>query len=112
MPRCPQASGLDRSTSLRSDRRNGGVDGRQSAGHISDCRDRDHRILMLSALDVARRIEAGELTPAAVIERCAEAIASHEHAVGAFVNLDLDAARKRAALAGAMLAASPLRGLP
>jgi Asp-tRNA(Asn)/Glu-tRNA(Gln) amidotransferase A subunit family amidase len=67
---------------------------------------------MLSALDLAHRIEAGELTPAAVIERCAEAIAAREHAVGAFVSLGLDAARKRAALAGAALAAKPLRGLP
>jgi Asp-tRNA(Asn)/Glu-tRNA(Gln) amidotransferase A subunit family amidase len=67
---------------------------------------------MLSALDLARRIEAGELTPAAVIERCAEAIAAREHAVGAFVSLDLDAARKQAALAGAALASKPLRGLP
>jgi Asp-tRNA(Asn)/Glu-tRNA(Gln) amidotransferase A subunit family amidase len=67
---------------------------------------------MLSALDLARRIEAGELTPAAVIERCAEAIAAHEHAVGAFVSLDLDAAREHATRAGAALASKPLRGLP
>ncbi|MGP0091539.1 MAG: amidase [Xanthobacteraceae bacterium] len=67
---------------------------------------------MLSALDLARRIEAGELTPATVIERCAEAIAAREHEVGAFASLDLDAARERAALAGAVLASKPLRGLP
>ena len=34
--------------------------------------------MMLSALDLARRIEAGELTPAAVVDLCAQAIAAHE----------------------------------
>jgi Asp-tRNA(Asn)/Glu-tRNA(Gln) amidotransferase A subunit family amidase len=67
---------------------------------------------MLSALDLARGIEAGELTPAAVIERCAEAIAAREPEVGAFASLDLDTARERAARAGAVLASKPLRGLP
>ena len=33
---------------------------------------------MLSALDLARRIEAGELTPVQVLDRCAEAIAARE----------------------------------
>ena len=51
---------------------------------------------MLSALDFARRLEAGELTPAQVIEICAEAIAKREAEVGAFVTLDLDGARKAA----------------
>ena len=40
---------------------------------------------MLSALDLARRIEAGELTPRAVVELCAEAIAARESEVRAFV---------------------------
>jgi len=65
---------------------------------------------MLKALDLARQIEAGELTPAAVIERCAEAISAREPAIGAFVILDLDGARKAAADPG--LAGKPLRGLP
>ena len=51
---------------------------------------------MLSALDLARRIEAGELTPRAVVDLCAEAIAARESEVGAFVALDLDAARRAA----------------
>ena len=51
---------------------------------------------MLSALDLARRIEAGELTPRAVVDLCAEAIAAREKEVGAFVALDLDAARRAA----------------
>jgi Asp-tRNA(Asn)/Glu-tRNA(Gln) amidotransferase A subunit family amidase len=65
---------------------------------------------MLSALDLARRIEAGELTPRAVVERCAEAIAAREKDIRAFVVLDLDAAR--GAADDARLAATPLRGLP
>ncbi len=65
---------------------------------------------MLSALDLARRIEAGEVTPASVIERAAEAIAARETEVGAFAALDLDAARKAAAIGA--LKGSPLRGLP
>jgi Asp-tRNA(Asn)/Glu-tRNA(Gln) amidotransferase A subunit family amidase len=66
--------------------------------------------LMLSALDLARRIEAGELTPRAVVELCAEAIAKHETEVGAFTVLDLDAARRAAEAPG--LVQKPLRGLP
>ena len=65
---------------------------------------------MLSALDLARRIEAGELKPRAAVELCAEAIAAREKDVGAFVTLDLDAARRAADAPG--LAALPLRGLP
>jgi Asp-tRNA(Asn)/Glu-tRNA(Gln) amidotransferase A subunit family amidase len=65
---------------------------------------------MLSALDLARRIEAGELTPRAVIEQCAEAIAARDNDIQAFVSLDLDAVRNAAD--DASLAARPLRGLP
>jgi Asp-tRNA(Asn)/Glu-tRNA(Gln) amidotransferase A subunit family amidase len=65
---------------------------------------------MLSALDLARRLEAGELTPAQVIDRCAEAIAVREADVGAFVVLDLDGARRAAEAAA--LRKSALRGLP
>ena len=46
---------------------------------------------MLSALDLARRIEAGELTPRAVVELCAEAIAARETEIGAFIALDIEA---------------------
>lgn len=65
---------------------------------------------MLSALDLARHIEAGELTPRAVVDICAESIAAQEPEIGAFVALDLDAARSAAA--DPRLAATPLRGLP
>jgi Asp-tRNA(Asn)/Glu-tRNA(Gln) amidotransferase A subunit family amidase len=66
--------------------------------------------MMLSALDLARRVEAGELSPAQVIERCAEAIAAREAEIGAFVALDLEGARRTAR--SHALAATPLRGLP
>ncbi|HJY17453.1 MAG TPA: amidase [Xanthobacteraceae bacterium] len=65
---------------------------------------------MLSALDLARRIEAGELTPRNAVELCAEAIAAREKDVGAFAVLDLDAARCAADAPG--VAALPLRGMP
>ena len=65
---------------------------------------------MLSALDLARRIEAGELTPRAVVALCAQAIAAREKEVGAFAALDLDAARRAAE--EPRLASTPLRGLP
>ena len=65
---------------------------------------------MLSALDLARRVEAGELTPTRAFELCAEAIAAREADIGAFVTLDLDGARKAAQTAG--LKHKPLRGLP
>jgi Asp-tRNA(Asn)/Glu-tRNA(Gln) amidotransferase A subunit family amidase len=65
---------------------------------------------MLSALDLARRIEAGELTPRAVVDMCAEAIAARDKEIGAFVVLDLVAARRAAE--NPKLAATPLRGLP
>jgi Asp-tRNA(Asn)/Glu-tRNA(Gln) amidotransferase A subunit family amidase len=65
---------------------------------------------MLSAIDLARRIEAGELNAAQAIDLCAEAIAAREAEVGAFVTLDLDGARKAAQATG--LKDRPLRGLP
>ncbi len=66
---------------------------------------------MRSALDLARRIETGELTPAAALELCAEAIAKREAEIGAFVVLNLERARRMAEARGAALAAQPLRGL-
>jgi Asp-tRNA(Asn)/Glu-tRNA(Gln) amidotransferase A subunit family amidase len=65
---------------------------------------------MLSALELARRIEAGALRPRAVVELCAEAIAAHENDIGAFAALGIDAARQRAE--EPHLAPLPLRGLP
>jgi len=66
--------------------------------------------MMLSALDLARRIEAGDLTSRAVVELCAKAIDAGEKEIGAFVALDVAAARRAAD--DARLAALPLRGLP
>jgi Asp-tRNA(Asn)/Glu-tRNA(Gln) amidotransferase A subunit family amidase len=65
---------------------------------------------MLSALDLARRIESGELAPRAVIDTCAEAIAAREKEIGAFVVLDMVAARRAAD--DLKIAATPLHGLP
>ena len=65
---------------------------------------------MLSALDLARRLEAGALTPAAAIDLCAQAIEAREAEIGAFASLDLAGARRQAQAPG--LAALPLRGLP
>ena len=67
---------------------------------------------MLSALDLARRIDAGALTPAAVIDLCAEAIAKCEAEIGAFTTLDIDAARQHAKKSAVALKATPLCGLP
>jgi Asp-tRNA(Asn)/Glu-tRNA(Gln) amidotransferase A subunit family amidase len=65
---------------------------------------------MLSALDLARRIESDALTPRAVVDLCAQAIARREPEIGAFVTLDLDGARHAAE--ATHLSHSPLRGLP
>jgi Asp-tRNA(Asn)/Glu-tRNA(Gln) amidotransferase A subunit family amidase len=65
---------------------------------------------MLSALDLARRIESGDLTPAAVVDLCAKAIDARETAIQAFVTFDVAGARRQAQACG--LADHPLRGLP
>jgi Asp-tRNA(Asn)/Glu-tRNA(Gln) amidotransferase A subunit family amidase len=67
---------------------------------------------MLSALDLARRVEAGELSPAAVVDLCAQAIAARESEIGAFQVLDIERARRTAQDSADVLKASPLRGLP
>jgi Asp-tRNA(Asn)/Glu-tRNA(Gln) amidotransferase A subunit family amidase len=67
---------------------------------------------MLSALNLARRIEAGDLTPAALVVLCAEAIADREAEIGAFTALDLEGASRHALAQADTLIASPLRGLP
>src|SRR4051794_3418813 len=63
---------------------------------------------MLSALELVRHIETGALTPRAVIDLCADVIAKREAEIGAFVALDIEAARERAE----RLKTLPLRGLP
>jgi Asp-tRNA(Asn)/Glu-tRNA(Gln) amidotransferase A subunit family amidase len=65
---------------------------------------------MLSALELARRLDSGELAPRAAVERCAEAIARHEAQIGAFAALDIATARHAAERVG--IARSALHGLP
>src|ERR1700722_2003051 len=65
--------------------------------------------MMLSVLDLVRRLDAGEIKPRTVVELCAEAIATREPEIRAFVALDIDAARKAAERPG--LSSLPLRGL-
>jgi Asp-tRNA(Asn)/Glu-tRNA(Gln) amidotransferase A subunit family amidase len=65
---------------------------------------------MLSVLDLVRRLDAGEIKPRAVVDLCAEAIAAREQDIGAFVALDIEAARKAAEQTASR--SSPLRGLP
>jgi Asp-tRNA(Asn)/Glu-tRNA(Gln) amidotransferase A subunit family amidase len=65
---------------------------------------------MLSALDLARQIEAGSITAQGVVEVCAAAIAHREAEIGAFAALDIVAARQAAQAAELRLA--PLHGLP
>jgi Asp-tRNA(Asn)/Glu-tRNA(Gln) amidotransferase A subunit family amidase len=67
-------------------------------------------MLMLSAVDLARRIEGGELSPVEVVDLCAQAIADREPEIGAFAALDIEAARRNAQ--APELAQRPLRGLP
>ncbi|WP_127089646.1 amidase [Aquabacter cavernae] len=64
---------------------------------------------MLFARDLALDLKAGRLTAPALLERCAEAIAEQEPEIGAFVALDLDAARRAAEKARPD---TPLAGLP
>jgi Asp-tRNA(Asn)/Glu-tRNA(Gln) amidotransferase A subunit family amidase len=65
---------------------------------------------MLSVLDLTRRLEAGEVTPRAVVELCAEAITAREKDIAAFATLDLAGARRAAD--DPRLSSLPLRGLP
>jgi Asp-tRNA(Asn)/Glu-tRNA(Gln) amidotransferase A subunit family amidase len=56
---------------------------------------------MISLLDIARRIDSGDLTPAAAIAAAREAIAAREGGVRAFVEIDDDAvATERGPLRG------------
>jgi Asp-tRNA(Asn)/Glu-tRNA(Gln) amidotransferase A subunit family amidase len=67
---------------------------------------------LLSALDLARRIEAGDITPESIVDLCAAAVAAREDDVGAFTCLALDGARAHARQNAERLRALPLRGLP
>jgi Asp-tRNA(Asn)/Glu-tRNA(Gln) amidotransferase A subunit family amidase len=67
---------------------------------------------LLSALDLARRVEAGEVTPEGVVDLCAAAISAREDDVGAFTYLDVAGARAAARKNADALRALPLRGLP
>ena len=64
---------------------------------------------MLSALDLARRIEAGMLTAAAVIDLCAAAIEAREAQIGAFAAIDVE--RAESAARNPALIKTPLSGL-
>lgn len=48
---------------------------------------------MMRALDLAEAVDAGELSPAGLIELAAEAIGARESAIGAFTTFDLERAR-------------------
>lgn len=63
----------------------------------------------LSAVEAARRIEAGTLTVEGLAEACLARIAEREPEVGAFAHIDPDAVR---VAARAARADGPLRGLP
>src|SRR5262245_5870422 len=65
---------------------------------------------MLSALDLARRIGAGEISPRDVVDMCARAIGEREQSVQAFTAHDLTMGRTRAS--AAECARMPLCGLP
>jgi Asp-tRNA(Asn)/Glu-tRNA(Gln) amidotransferase A subunit family amidase len=66
---------------------------------------------LLSALDLARRVEAGSLSPEGVVDLCAAAIAAREDQVGAFTYLDLDNAKSFARQNADKLRGLPLRGV-
>ena len=67
---------------------------------------------LLSALDLARRVEAGELTPEGMVDLCAAAISAREDDIGAFTYLAIDKARALARTDAERLRTLPLRGLP
>ncbi|MGZ3409438.1 MAG: amidase [Xanthobacteraceae bacterium] len=67
---------------------------------------------MLSALDIARRIENGELTPAGAVDLCRQTIELREPEISAFAHLALDAARDHAQADAQKFTASTLHGLP
>jgi Asp-tRNA(Asn)/Glu-tRNA(Gln) amidotransferase A subunit family amidase len=62
---------------------------------------------MLSALDLARQLEAGSLTPAHVADEIAERIAAADNDLGTFAHFDAEVLRH-----SARQGQGPLRGLP
>ena len=64
---------------------------------------------MLSALDLAEALDAGDLSPSGVVELIAEAVEARESAICAFAHLDLDRLRMEARAARP---AGQLSGLP
>ena len=67
---------------------------------------------LLSALDLARRVEANDITPEGIVDLCAAAIAAREDDVGAFTYLNIEGAKKHAREDAKRLAATPLCGMP
>lgn len=67
-------------------------------------------VQMLSAAGLAQAVRSGHLTPAAVAERCVEAISAREAEIRAFAHLDTH--RLLAAARAPGLAERPLAGLP
>ena len=67
---------------------------------------------MLSALDLARRIDAGSLSPSDVFDLCANAIATRSGHTDAFVVCETNQIFERARDTDGGLGARPLRGLP
>jgi len=67
---------------------------------------------VLSVLDLQRRIEDGTLTPAKVVDLCAEAIGAQEAEIGAFTVLDIKRARREAEAQAQAHGPALLRGLP
>lgn len=66
----------------------------------------------LAASELARRISRRELTSLAVVEELLERIAAHDAALGAWVRVDAEGARRRARECDAGAPAGPLHGVP
>src|SRR6202451_3320705 len=66
--------------------------------------------MMLSVLNLVRRLDADKTKPRAIVDMCAETIAAREPEIRAFVVLDIEAAREAAD--DPRLNSSLLRGLP
>lgn len=81
--------------------------GNPLSGHIASVGD-----TMLSALDIVKRIDGGELTPADAVGLCRQAIDLREADIGTFAHVAMPAALDFARSNAARLKAAPLRGLP
>ena len=67
-------------------------DGHGQTEHVTD-------LNPMTAVEIARRIRAGETTPSAVMTACLARIAEREPDVGAFIHLDAERAMERAEVA-------------